>query len=196
MLINKNKLKTSKSTGSLALGGSNMKSALLVVDVQNGVFGSTNPPYLSENVISNIKQLLGYASSSETEIVFIQHEIPGVLEPESDAWQLFSDLAINDSSYKVRKSTPDSFHDTNLKEYLDEKGIEHVLVCGYSTEFCIDRTAYSAASKGYKVTLIEDAHTTHGKPHLDAPSIIAHHSFNLSKHPNIVLNSTATLTSG
>ncbi|EOG7638223.1 hypothetical protein ACLINH_003665, partial [Vibrio cholerae] len=42
----------------LALGGSNMKSALLVVDVQNGVFGSTNLPYLSENVINNIKQLL------------------------------------------------------------------------------------------------------------------------------------------
>ncbi|WP_257970445.1 cysteine hydrolase family protein, partial [Vibrio parahaemolyticus] len=180
----------------LALGGSNMKSALLVIDVQNGVFGSTNPPYLSECVISNIKQLLGYASSSEIKIVFIQHEIPGVLEPGSDAWQLFSDLTINDSSYKIRKRTPDSFHDTNLREYLDENEIEHVLICGYSTEFCIDRTVFSAASKGYKVTLIEDAHTTHGKPHLDAPSIIAHHSFTLSKHPNIVLNSTATLTSG
>ncbi|BFM49014.1 cysteine hydrolase family protein [Marinomonas sp. THO17] len=173
-----------------------MKSALLVVDVQNGVFRSANPPYLSECVISNIKQLLGYASSSEIKIVFIQHEIPGVLEPGSDGWQLFSDLTINDSSYKIRKRTPDSFHDTNLREYLDENEIEHVLICGFSTEFCIDRTAFSAASKGYKVTLIEDAHTTHGKPHLDASSIIAHHSFTLSKHPNIVLNSTATLTSG
>ncbi|WP_425641720.1 cysteine hydrolase family protein [Marinomonas gallaica] len=173
-----------------------MKSALLVVDVQNGVFGSPNPPYLSENVISNIEQLLSYASSSEIEIIFIQHEISGVLEPESDAWQLFSDLTINDSSYKVRKKTPDSFYNTNLREYLDENGIEHVLICGYSTEFCIDRTAFSAASKGYKVTLIEDAHTTHSKPHLDAPSIIAHHSFTLSKHPNIFLSSTATLTSG
>lgn len=173
-----------------------MKSALLVVDVQNGVFGSPNPPYLSENVISNIEQLLSYASSSEIEVIFIQHEISGVLEPESDAWQLFSDLTINDSSYKVRKKTPDSFYNTNLREYLDENGIEHVLICGYSTEFCIDRTAFSAASKGYKVTLIEDAHTTHSKPHLDAPSIIAHHSFTLSKHPNIFLSSTATLTSG
>ncbi|CAM3782738.1 cysteine hydrolase [Pseudoalteromonas sp. CO348] len=173
-----------------------MKSALLVVDVQNGVFGSTNPPYLSENVISNIKQLLGYASSSEIEIVFIQHEIPGVLEPESDAWQLFSDLTINDSSYKVRKRTPDSFQDTDLRGYLNENGVEHVLICGYSTEFCIDRTAFSAANKGYKVTLIEDAHTTHGKPHLDAPSIISHHNFTLSKHPNIALSSTAALISG
>ncbi|SIO95131.1 cysteine hydrolase family protein [Vibrio spartinae] len=173
-----------------------MKSALLVIDVQNGVFGSTNPPYLSENVISNIEQLLSYASSSGIGIVFIQHEIPGVLVPGSDAWELFSGLTINASSYKVRKSTPDSFQNTDLKEYLDKNGIEHVLICGYSTDFCIDRTAFSAASKGYKVTLIEDAHTTHSKTHLDAPSIIAHHSFTLSKHPNIELNSTATLTSG
>ncbi|MBQ0727287.1 MAG: cysteine hydrolase [Thalassolituus oleivorans] len=173
-----------------------MKSALLVVDVQNGVFGSTNPPYLSENVISNIEKLLSYASSSGIEIVFIQHEIPGVLVSGSDAWELFSGLTINASSYKVRKNTPDSFQNTDLKEYLDKNGIEHVLICGYSTDFCIDRTAFSAASKGYKVTLIEDAHTTHSKTHLDAPSIIAHHSFTLSKHPNIELNSTATLTSG
>ena len=173
-----------------------MKSVLLVVDVQNGVFGSTNPPYLSENVISNIEKLLSYASSSGIEIVFIQHEIPGVLVPGSDAWELFSGLTINASSYKVRKNTPDSFQNTDLKEYLDKNGIEHVLICGYSTDFCIDRTAFSAASKGYKVTLIEDAHTTHSKTHLDAPSIIAHHSFTLSKHPNIELNSTATLTSG
>ncbi|EKE77804.1 cysteine hydrolase family protein [Gallaecimonas xiamenensis] len=173
-----------------------MKAALLVVDVQNGVFGPSNPPHLSEEVIVNINQLLDYAISSEIKIVFIQHQIPGVLEPENDSWQLFSGLTVTDSSSKIRKASPDAFYGTDLKEVLDASGIEHVIICGYSTDFCIDRTAFSAASKGYKVTLIEDAHTTHNKPHLDATAIIAHHNFTLSKHPNIALVATVSLTSG
>ncbi|WP_375056085.1 cysteine hydrolase family protein [Zobellella sp. DQSA1] len=173
-----------------------MKSALLVVDAQNGVFGSSNPPYLSENVVKNINRLVSYANSCKLKTVFIQHEIPGILEPESYAWQLFSELSLVDYGVKVRKKHPDSFHDTDLSDYLDEDGIEHVIICGYSTDFCIDRTAFSAADRGYKVTLIEDAHTTHSKPHMDASSIVAHHSFTLSKHPNISLVSTQALTAG
>ena len=93
----------------------------------------------------------------------------------------------------VRKQTPDSFFGTDLAERLAQEGVEHLIVCGYSTEFCIDRTVFSAASRGYKVTLADDAHTTHDKPHLDARTIIAHHSFTLSKHPNIELTVTAAL---
>ena len=150
-----------------------MKSALLVVDVQNGVFGSAQPPYQSEAVIRNINALVEYANAHSLKTVLIQHQIPGMLEPESPAWQLYSG--------------------TDLAERLAQEGVEHLIVCGYSTEFCIDRTVFSAASRGYKVTLADDAHTTHDKPHLDARTIIAHHSFTLSKHPNIELTATAAL---
>jgi nicotinamidase-related amidase len=167
-----------------------MKSALLVIDVQHGVFGSSTPPYLSEPVIKNINFLLDYAITDKLETVFIQHEIPGVLEPETEAWQLYSGLGSVDCGVKIQKKSPDSFFGTSLKEYLDGNEIEHIIICGYSTEFCIDRTVFSAAGQGYKITLIEDAHTTHNKPHLDASSIIAHHNFTLSKHPNISLVST------
>ncbi|ATC97213.1 isochorismatase family protein [Pseudoalteromonas tunicata] len=173
-----------------------MKSALLVVDVQNGIFGSSNPPYLSEDVVGNINKLVSYADISKLKTVFIQHEIPGMLEAGSDSWQLFSGLTLVESGIKIRKKSPDSFQGTSLGEYLEGSEVEHVIICGYSTDFCIDRTAFSAASRGYKVTLVDDAHTTHSKPHLDASSIIAHHSFTLSKHPSISLVSTETLTTG
>ncbi|NRD73047.1 isochorismatase family protein [Shewanella sp. VB17] len=171
-----------------------MISALLVVDAQNGVFGSSNPPYLSENVIENMSKLISYANSRKHKTVFIQHEIPGVLEPESDAWKIVAGLNSMGSAVKIRKKSPDSFNGTDLSAYLDEEGIEHVIICGYSTDFCIDRTAFSAASRGYQVTLIGDAHTTHSKPHLDALSIIDHHHFTLSKHPKISLVSTQEFT--
>lgn len=170
-----------------------MKSALLVVDVQNGVVGSAQPPYQSEAVVRNINALVEYANAHSLKTVLIQHQIPGMLEPESPAWQLYSGLAAAKQGITVRKQTPDSFFGTDLAERLAQEGVEHLIVCGYSTEFCIDRTVFSAASRGYKVTLADDAHTTHDKPHLDARTIIAHHSFTLSKHPNIELTATAAL---
>ncbi|NRD71699.1 isochorismatase family protein [Shewanella sp. VB17] len=173
-----------------------MKSVLLVVDAQNGVFGSSNPPYISEKVVENISRLISCANSRKYKTVFIQHEIPAVLEPESHAWQIFTGFNLIGSGVNIRKKSPDSFHDTDLSAYLDEEGIEHVIICGYSTEFCIDRTTFSAACRGYQVTLINDAHTTHNKPHLDALSIIEHYNFTLSKHPNISLVSTQDFTIG
>ena len=79
-----------------------MTSALLVVDVQNGIFASNNPPHLSEKVIENINQLVDYANASELLTVFIQHEIPGMLEPDSDAWQIFSGINVEHSDTKIR----------------------------------------------------------------------------------------------
>ena len=173
-----------------------MKSALLVVDVQSGVFGSANPPFQSDAVIHNINALVRHANAQGLKTVLIQHQIPGMLEPDSPAWQLYAGLTDAEQRINIRKHTPDAFQGTDLADRLAEESIEHLIICGYASDFCIDRTAFSAASRGYQVSLVEDAHTTHDKPHLDARSIIAHHSFTLSKHPNIGLTSTRALTQG
>ncbi|SEL18565.1 Nicotinamidase-related amidase [Atopomonas hussainii] len=161
-----------------------MQSALLVIDVQNGIFAHNPPPYADET-LDNINQLIGNARDSSTPIVFIQHEIPGVLLPDTDPWQLAAKLNLSHEDQRLRKQTADSFQNTTLKQRLDEYGVQHLIICGYASDFCIDRTAFAAASQGYRVSLISDAHTTHSKPHAEAATLIAHHNFTLSKHPLI-----------
>jgi nicotinamidase-related amidase len=117
-------------------------------------------------------------------VIFVQHEaISGdYFRHGSEAWDLDAGLITGSTDHFVRKTTPDSFLRTSLESVLVESGITHLVVCGYATEFCIDTTVRRAASLGYDVTLVSDAHTTHDKAHAEAAQIIAHHNATL---PNI-----------
>lgn len=46
---------------------------------------------------------------------------------------------------------------TGLGDYLQEKGVTSVFVCGLATDFCVKFTALDALSLGFETFLIEDA---------------------------------------
>jgi nicotinamidase/pyrazinamidase len=46
---------------------------------------------------------------------------------------------------------------TGLGDYLQEKGVTEVYVCGLATDYCVKYTALDALSLGFKTFLIEDA---------------------------------------
>jgi nicotinamidase/pyrazinamidase len=46
---------------------------------------------------------------------------------------------------------------TGLGDYLKEKGITEVYVCGLATDYCVKYTALDSISLGFKTFLIEDA---------------------------------------
>ncbi|MCP4694589.1 MAG: isochorismatase family protein, partial [Desulfobacterales bacterium] len=50
-------------------------------------------------------------------------------------------------------------------------------VTGCATDFCVDTTVRSAASKDYEMVVVSDAHTTGDRPHLGAEAIIEHHNW-------------------
>jgi len=158
-----------------------LKSALLVIDVQHGLFDETPRPYEAAAVIARINGLTEKARCAKVPVVFIQHERPsGFLEQGSDSWQLQADLVVVAGDVKIRKTTPDSFLRTNLAELLSSWGTEEITICGYASEFCVDTTTRRAAALGYPVVLVADAHTTHDKDHATAQQIRAHHNATLS----------------
>lgn len=158
--------------------------ALLVIDVQHGLFTPLPRPYSSLEVMKRINELSRRARLDNAPVIFVQHEaISGdYFMHGSEAWGLDAGLIIGSTDHFVRKTTPDSFLRTNLESILLESGISHLVICGYATEFCIDTTVRRAASLGYDVTIVSDAHTTHDKAHAEAAHIIAHHNATL---PNI-----------
>ena len=159
-----------------------MKSALLVIDVQRGLFDEQPRPFEAAAVIARINGLTEKARRAKVPVVFIQHERPsGFLEHASESWQLHVDLVVAAGDVKLRKTTPDSFLRTNLAELLSSWGVEEITICGYATEFCVDTTTRRAAALGYPVVLVADAHTTHDKDHASARQIRAHHNATLPK---------------
>ncbi len=158
-----------------------MKSVLLVIDVQRGLFDSEPRPFEADAVVDRINVLTERARVAGTPVVFVQHQTKGeFLKAESESWQLERRLVVKAADTLLRKTTPDSFLRTELADHLARWGIERVVICGYASEFCVDTTTRRAAALGFTVALVADAHTTHDKPHASGAQIRAHENATLS----------------
>ncbi len=158
--------------------------ALLVIDVQQALIRGA---YREQEVLASIGTSINRVRAGGGLVVFLQH-CHTMFEPMmrgKPGWQLHASLNVQPGDPVIEKEASDSFYGTNLKSLLDEHGVDHVLITGLQTEYCVDATCRSALSKGYAVTLISDAHTT-GDSTLTAKQIIAHHNAVLSQlaHPD------------
>jgi nicotinamidase-related amidase len=156
-------------------------TAVLVIDMQQGLCEGEGRAWASDAVIARINQLTHRLREAGVPIVFIQHEsTTGYLAHGTREWQLADGLQVQPGDLRVRKKTPDAFLNTDLEALLKARGVDEVIVCGMHTEFCIDTTTRRALALGYPVTLVADAHTSAGNAVLSAPQVIAHHNATLT----------------
>jgi nicotinamidase-related amidase len=156
-----------------------MSTALLVIDVQRGLFDVDPRPFEADAVIARINTLTARARVADVPVVLVEHESPA-LAVGSDAWRFARGLHVESRDAVVRKATPDAFLRTDLQDLLASWQVDHVVICGYACEFCVDTTTRRAAALGYRVTLAADAHTTHDKPHATAARIRDHENATLA----------------
>ncbi|HSW05951.1 cysteine hydrolase family protein [Aquabacterium sp.] len=160
-----------------------MTTALLVIDVQAALFEGERRPGDASAVIARINSLAERARSAQVPVIYVQHEREDTpLAEGSPGWALARELQPATLDVRLRKTTPDAFLHTRLEPLLQEHDIQHLVICGYASEFCVDTTTRRAAALGYTVTLAADAHTTHDKPHASAEQIRAHENATL---PNL-----------
>lgn len=158
-----------------------MKTAIFVIDVQQGLCEGPDAAYDCPGTIERINAVTRRARVAGVPVFFIQHESSaGYLEHGSREWQLASDLKVDAGDRRIRKTTPDSFLRTDLHEALQALGVTRLVVCGMHTEFCVDTTTRKALALGYPVVLVSDAHTSAGNAAIGAQQVIAHHNATLT----------------
>src|SRR3954454_8231423 len=148
-------------------------SALVVIDVQNGVVAEA---LARDAVVGNINTLVEKARSEGVPVVWVQHNDDD-LQKGSNEWEYVPELTRDDSEPLVHKTYGDSFEGTDLEEVLAEAGVGRLVVTGAQTDACIRSTIHGALVRGYDVTLVEDAHTTEDQTAWGAPppeQVIAH----------------------
>jgi nicotinamidase-related amidase len=148
-------------------------TALLVIDVQNGVVEGTPG---RDAVVANVGSLVERARREDVPVVWVQHSDDG-LERGSDAWRIVPELAPDAAETLVEKNYGDSFEDTNLETVLAGLGVGRLVVVGAQTDACIRSTLHGALARGYDATLVSDAHTTEDLSPWGAPppeQVIAH----------------------
>jgi nicotinamidase-related amidase len=148
-------------------------TALLVVDVQNGVMAGAHN---RDSVVANITTLVSKARTEDVPVVWVQHSSDDLPEG-SEAWQYVAELGQDESEPVVHKRYGDSFEDTELEAVLAERKIGRLIVTGAQTDACIRSTLHGALVRGYDATLVSDAHTTEDLTEWGAPApeqVISH----------------------
>lgn len=131
-------------------------TALLVVDVQNGIVEGTHE---RDAVVANVAHLVEKARREDVPVVWVQ-QYDERLATGTDSWRIVPELSPDDAEPLVPKSYADSFEDTTLESVLAGLGVGRLVVVGAQTDECIRSTLHGAVVRGYDATLVSDAHTT------------------------------------
>lgn len=137
------------------------KTALLVIDVQQGLFGKGTPIHRAEELLANIGMLVERAQGAGVPVVYIQHNDKLGLVKNSPEWRLHEHLRPTGADYIVHKQHPNAFEDTSLTDVLQRLGVSRLAVCGLVTHGCVRATCVGALKLGYNVTLAADAHSSY-----------------------------------
>jgi nicotinamidase-related amidase len=158
-----------------------MHTAILVIDVQQGLCEGPEAAHDCPGTIERINVVTHLARVAGVPVFFVQHESrAGYLEHGSPEWQLATGVQVQAGDRRIRKTTPDAFLHTELQEALQNLGVTRLVVCGMHTEFCVDTTTRKALALGYPVVLVSDAHTSAGNAAIGPQQVIAHHNATLT----------------
>ena len=158
-----------------------MPTALLIIDVQHALCHGEYAGFEADRVIARINLVSQRVREAGGLVVVIQHEsASGALVYDSEGWRLARGLLTEPKDVFVRKQATDSFHQTALHALLQEHGVNHLIIGGLQSEFCVDTTTRRALALGYPVTLVADGHTTLDNGTLKAAQISAHHNETLA----------------
>ncbi len=169
------------------------RPALLIVDMQVGLFNGPEKPYERERVLEHINQLTRKARKVGAPIFAARHTGPkgSPIELGSPLWQLLADLDVDEAMDTVfNKTRPSCFFETGLSQHLVEAGVSELVIAGMKTQYCIDTTCRIAVEQGFQPVLVADAHTCMDTPVLQAKAIIEHHNMTLNG-PFVKLANTA-----
>jgi nicotinamidase-related amidase len=136
-------------------------TALLVIDVQQGLFRKSTPIYRAEELLDNINTLVDKAHAANVPVVYVQHSDKLALKKGSDDWRLHPQMQPLKTDDLVHKQHGNAFEETNLGAILDAKGVGRLVVTGLVTHGCVRATCLGAKKLGYHVTLVSDAHSNY-----------------------------------
>jgi nicotinamidase-related amidase len=155
-----------------------MSTALLVIDLQRGMFTAGPEPHEGEAVLSRVAGLIEQARDQGIPVLHVRHDggAGDPLERETPGWEIHSAVAPRAGEPIIDKTRCSAFYDTGLQEELQRRGIQRLIVAGMQTEYCIDTSCRAARDLGYQIVLVKDGHTTFDSPVLSGAQIVAHHN--------------------
>lgn len=141
-----------------------MSKALVVIDVQKGMWENPDhPPYDGDGVVARIAELIGRAKAAGAPVFWVQHhgEDPKhPFKPGLPGYPFHDAIAPGPNDDVTVKHKSSAFHGTNFDTKLKRASVDHLVITGMQSEYCVNSAIRGAYERGYKITLVGDAHST------------------------------------
>jgi nicotinamidase-related amidase len=139
-----------------------MSKALVIIDVQKGMFDPKYPPYDGEAVVDRIAALIDKARRAGAPVLFVQHHGGGdhPFQPGKPDYPFHDKLTPRPDDDVTVKHKSSAFHETDFDTKLKRAGVDHLVITGMQSEYCVTSAVRSAYERGYRITLASDAHST------------------------------------
>ena len=139
-----------------------MKSALILVDIQNDYFPGGAMELVGMNqAAAQAQELLAACRKARRPIFHVQHLAlgPGAtfFRPNTAGVEINESVRPFAGEPVIQKHYPNAFRDTGLLAALKTAGVEELLICGAMSHMCVDATTRAAFDHGFRCTVIHDA---------------------------------------
>src|SRR5215470_15329106 len=146
------------------------KTALIIIDVQDGlddpVLGKRNNP----DAESNMARLLAAWRMRGRPIFHVQHMSTrpnSPLRPNQPGNAIKRIVAPQGDEPVIQKSVNSAFIGTDLADRLRTEAIQAVVIVGLTTNHCVETTARMAGNLGFTTFVVDDATATFDRTGFD-----------------------------
>ncbi|WP_039056644.1 hydrolase [Enterobacter sp. Bisph1] len=148
------------------------KTALVVIDLQEGILPFAGGPHTAQQVVDRAAKLAEKFRANGAPVILVRvgwsadftealkqpvdvatggHSLP-------DNWWVYPQaLGKQESDIEITKRQWGAFYGTDLELQLRRRGIDTIVLCGISTNIGVESTARNAWELGFSLVIAEDA---------------------------------------
>jgi nicotinamidase-related amidase len=147
------------------------KTALVLIDLQNGIVSASTAPYSASDIIRKGNLLAQTFRAKGATVVYVRVDMANLLQlpvdkPSRDpnappppplASELAPEAGFQSGDLLITKRHWGAFAGTDLEQKLKQRGVDTVVLGGISTNAGVESTARQGTGLGFAFVIVEDA---------------------------------------
>ncbi len=153
-------------------------TALVMIDLENGIVGRELGPYAGPEVVQRCAALAEAFRKTGGTVVYVHVLLDEIAQLAADRPMMPKDAPkppkeaselVPEAGYRegedllITKRQWGAWHGTPLDQMLRRRGVTTIVMAGIATNFGVESTARDAIERGYEVVFAEDAMTSMSK---------------------------------
>jgi nicotinamidase-related amidase len=148
-----------------------LKTALVLIDLQNGVVGRPIAPYTASEVVQRSGLLAKTLREKGGTVVYVRVDFadflhlpvdvptldPNAPPPPASASELVGEAGFQAGDFVITKRHWGAFAGTELEEVLKARGVDTIVITGIATNVGVESTVRQGTGLGFAFVVVEDA---------------------------------------